>query len=427
MLARLVLVSLLLTGCEKTDHGNIDKWLSTQKGATKLKKALTDPGIDPDLSAHAGANLVKRGADPEVRAAFETMEPARRSQVIGKLAPRLWEQARVEDELRLPAPPQVTAKDMLFTVRAWADAASKQQIDGYLLDYYGVASYEGRARDGAVLGATVIRAIGPEAGKKLTSVVNRVIAAPGQDKTKNRISDELMLGLAASGSPEAVSYVLDIARMDRGDAKLPQRALDALFKAYVDPGGLFDIVPPEPLVPNLDKLVAIVRDTAMPGEVIDDALALIRAIGGTPCYEQLRALIAVPHRGRFKYVASTQALRCGGAAVIGDIVRALPEAGAYQHEELVGSVVHEIARAQPKDQALAQVRGLLAERSTLARWIAIEALAQLGGAEDAPRIAALAKSRDKLTGYWGEGDDRPDPTLGARATELADKLSARAK
>ena len=79
-----------------------------------------------------------------------------------------------------------------------------QQIDNYLMDWYAVASYEGRAGVGSTLGAAVMRMLGAPAGKKLMSVANSVLAAPGQEKTKNRIGDELMLGLAASGNTEAV-------------------------------------------------------------------------------------------------------------------------------------------------------------------------------------------------------------------------------
>ena len=58
MIARLVLIALLVAGCEKTNHDNIDKWTHTEKGPGKLKKAFADESIDAELSAHAGANLI---------------------------------------------------------------------------------------------------------------------------------------------------------------------------------------------------------------------------------------------------------------------------------------------------------------------------------------------------------------------------------
>src|ERR1043165_3567621 len=91
-----VALGLGALGCEKTDHESIDKWPHTSKGPAKLMRAVSDDAIDPDLSAHAAANLIKRDDDREVYAAFDTMAPARRAQVIARLAPRLWQTARVE-------------------------------------------------------------------------------------------------------------------------------------------------------------------------------------------------------------------------------------------------------------------------------------------------------------------------------------------
>src|SRR4051794_3129659 len=98
------------TGCgDKATHQNLDKWLNTEKGPGKLKKALTDDTIDADLSAHAAANMIKKGRDPEVRETLQQMPAQRRTELVGKLAPRLWEIARIEGELNLPAPPNVAA------------------------------------------------------------------------------------------------------------------------------------------------------------------------------------------------------------------------------------------------------------------------------------------------------------------------------
>ncbi|MBA3393371.1 MAG: hypothetical protein H0T89_12040 [Deltaproteobacteria bacterium] len=422
----LLLGSGTLAGCEKTDHDNIDKWTRTQKGPGKLKKAMLDEDLDADLSAHAAANLVKMQKDAEVRAALETMSPGRRTQLISALAPRLWNIARIESENNLPNAMQIMAKDALISLRKWADDAQRAQIDNYLVDWYAVSSYEGRAQGGATLGPAVVRMLGPRAGKKLMAVVNSVIAAPGQDKVKNRIGDELLLGLAVSGDPEAIKYLLDIARMDRGDPSLGKRTMSALYKAYIDPGGLFDIVGPEPLVPNLDAIVSIAKDDSIPGQMTNDAVALIRAVGPPHCLAPLLAMVRVPHReARFKYVAAYNALMCGGAKAIADVVRGLPDAGAYVREELQGSISNEIAKMNPREGVQATLRELLKDQSTIAKWVAMEALATMKSTEDAPKIAALAGNKERLVGYWGErnAENKPDPTLGQRAKELAAELS----
>jgi hypothetical protein len=429
MFARVLLIAVVAftLGCEKVDHDNIDKWTHTSKGPGKLRKALGDDAIDPDLSAHAAANLIRHGDDPDVYAAFEAMAPGRRTEVVARLAPRLWDIARVENERDLPGAPQVAAKDALVRTRKWADDTARQQIDGYLIDWYCVSSFEGRAQVGANLGATVMRLVGPAAAKKLIGVVNGVIAAPGQDKVKNRIGDELLLGLAATASPDAVKYVLDIARMDRGDPTLSRRAMSALFKAYVDPNGLFAVAEPQALVPNLPAIVEIAKDDAQDGQAANDAVALIRALGAPQCLAPLVSMVGAPHRNpRFKYVAANNALKCGGAKAIVEVVRALPDAGAYAKDQVTGAISGEIARMGPRDQVQAAARELLTDKSTIARWVGMEALAAMKSTEDAARIAALASSRERLVGYWGESaEGKQDPSLGQRAKELSAALGAK--
>lgn len=421
MFARLVLCVLLATACEKTSHENIDKWMHTEKGPGKLKKTVADESIDPDLSAHAAANMIMKGMDPDVRTALEQMTVQHRTQVIAKLAPRLWNIARIEGDMTMPSPPQVAGKDALVSIRKWADDAGKQQIDQYLIDWYCVSSYEGRAQVGAVLGAAVLRMVGPPAAKKMIEVANGVIAAPGQDKVKNRIGDELMVGLAVTGSPEAVKYVLDLAKMNRGDETLPKRAMGALTRAYVDPGGMFDAADPAPLVGVVDELAALAKDEGTPKEAATDSLALIRAAGPPACIAPLIGLISLPHSNRlFKYATAEKALTCGGTKVIKDVVRALPDV-AYDHEELVGGIASVVGAMSPRDQVLAAMRELLDDKSRVARWVAIETLAWMKSAEDAPRVAAV-KSSDKLSGFWGGDPSKPEPTLGQRATELAAQL-----
>ncbi len=418
-------LALGAAGCEKLDHENIDKWSHTSKGPAKLLQAVTSDRADPDLSAHAAANLIRRDDDREVYAAFEAMPAARRAQVIARLAPRMWDVARVESERELPGKPQAGAKDALVRLRRWADEPTRQQIDGYLIDWYCVASYEDRARSGFSTGASVMRMIGPPAGRKLIAVVNGVIAAPGQDRVRNRIGDQLLLGLAATGYPDAVKYVLDLARMDRGDPTLASRALSALYKAYVAPEG-FEPADRAALLPNLPALVAIARDDRMAGRPAHDAVELLQAVGPPSCLAPLLGMIGAPHPSpRFKFLVIQSALRCGGPGAVVEVVRALP-AGGYAQDEIDGAISGEIARMAPRDQALAAARALLGEPSTLARWVGIEALGAMKASDDAPRVEALASHHEPLVGYWGQrGQGKADPTLGQRAHEISTQLGVK--
>jgi hypothetical protein len=424
-----VITVLSLSACEKTDHDSIDKWLGTKKGPGKLKRACADENLDADLSAHACVNMVKSGRDQEVRAELGNASQARKEQVVAKMAPRLWEIARVEGEMQLPVPSQTQAKDALVTFRAMADAGTRTQIDGYLIDWYAVPSFEGRAQAGANSGSTVMRMIGPAAAKKLTRVADGIIAAPGQETVKKRVGDELLLSLAATGDPEAVKYVLDLARLDRGDKTLPERAMDALFKVYVNPGGIFDVQPPAALVPNLDTLVAIAKDDKVSANPSNDAVALIRVVGPPACLPPLLSMVAHPHSDEtFRYVGPDAAVKCGGVKAIKDVLRTMPDL-PYEQKRLEGSVVLAISKLSPRDQVLAELRDLLNEKSRMARWVAAEALAAMKSVEDAPRLAGV-KGAERLVGFWGDqaGVDpaarKPDPTLGQRTKELSDRLGA---
>lgn len=55
----------------------------------------------------------------------------------------------------------------------------------------------------------------------------------------------------------------------------------------------------------------------------------------------------------------------------------------------------------------------------------METLAAMKSTGDVPKVAALEGDKAKLTGYWGEGAGKPDPTLGDRAKELVAQLQGK--
>jgi hypothetical protein len=253
----------------------------------------------------------------------------------------------------------------------------------------------------------------------MMAVLNGIIASPGQETTKKRIGDELMLAIAATGDPEAVKYLIDVARMDRGDATLPTRAMGALYRAFVNPEGLFEVVDPAALVPNLGALAEVAQDDAMPPAAANSAVALIRSVGPPQCLPPLLAMIPHPHADpAFRYMGPDHALKCGGVKAIKDVVRAMPDQ-PYDQKSLAGSVVLAISKMQPRDQVLVEVRDLLDDKSRTARWVAIETLAAMKSVDDASKIASVKGGGDKLVGYWGSTGSKPEPSLGQRAKELA--------
>lgn len=420
---------VLVTACEKTNHESIDKWMTSKKGMGKLKSALTDSSLDPDLSAHAAENLLRKGEDELLRKTFEGMNPSRRDKVLPRFVERLWKLARVEGELVKPSPTQEMAKDMLYDARSWADPATKETIDRYLVDWLTGGYYEGRASAGRHLGAQIIRVLGPRAGEGLIAQANRIIATPDQDGKRRAIGDQLLLGLAVSGSPDAVKLILDIFGMDRGDKTLPDRAMAALYRAYLDTGGQWDLADPAALAPHLARLGEIAKDDRNSAQVTNDSVALIRAAGLPHCLEPLLGMVNHPHRDpRFLWVGVNNALRCGGPEALGRVAEGLPTSGKYESGVIGGATWGTFASLGKRDGFIAAARELLGSKSWVARWIAVETLGVLASKPDADRVAALAKDKTKLAGFWGDQEDlpkaerKPEPTLGQRATEVARTL-----
>lgn len=427
--------SVGLAGCDKPSHENVDKWMRTKKGPDKLRAAVSEAS-DPSVAAHAAANLVRKQLDADVRARLEKLPAEKRSAVVAQLVPRLWDMARIEGEMTVPGGEQTLAKDMLFDLRGWASGADRARIDGYLLDWYTSGFYDARAQPGRHAGAEVVRAIGAPAGERLIPLADSILAKALVGTERLKISDELLLALAASGSPASVKYLLDLSSAgekaggERGDKTLGERALSALYRAYVDPGGLFPVVDSPPLVPHVQELVGFAKAESK-GRVVNDAIALVKATGRPTCVEPLLAVVAYPHdQLLYRYIGASAALQCGGAASIAPVVAAFPDGGTYSRQQMGGAVWMVIAKLEPRGEVLAALRELAKRDSKLARWIAIEALAAMSSREDLAVLQSMTSDRGKLAGYWGNQSDVPakdrkaEPTLGERAAELIAELQA---
>ena len=117
-----LLVAASLAGCEKVDHENLDRWMSTENGADKLTKALRSDDHDADIRAHAAQNLIlhPEGLFGVVKDELDNMDKGEAQSVMEKLAPRLWENARIAGEMDVPTPEQGQAKDALYDLRKYA-------------------------------------------------------------------------------------------------------------------------------------------------------------------------------------------------------------------------------------------------------------------------------------------------------------------
>ncbi|HLU65908.1 MAG TPA: hypothetical protein VKZ63_06515 [Kofleriaceae bacterium] len=429
-------------GCDKVDHENIDKWMSTEHGADKLRAALRSGEHDADLRAHAAQNLILH---PEslfsvAKDALSDMEPSEQQEIMAALAPRLWESATqgLRDEMQVPSPGNAQAKDALFELRGFADEATRSKIDGYLIDWLS-AYYEGRAKVGRVSGRVIIKQVGRAAAPKLIEEARSTLARPpGPDGERLKVGDELLAGLAWTGDAEAAGLLMDMITGDYKDTSLPRRAIAALHEAYVEPLAGTPLPGRDALLPHIDRLAAVARDENLPGVMNNDAVELISVVGPPECIPPFVELVSLPAaQEAFRWVGTQRGLRCGGAQAVVPIVEAIPSAASYERALLEKYVWKEIVGAPAPAKVAEQARQLLSSRSWVAKVTGIEVLGALAlpdsAAEDAKRIRQLAGDRTRLTGWWGKQKDVPaaqrkkDPTIGQVATEVAGRLQGLAK
>jgi hypothetical protein len=431
-----------LAGCDRANHDNLDRWLSTEKGVEKLTKALRDSDNDADLRAHAAQNLIVHTSTPQpgvVKEALEDMSDEDRHAVMAALAPRLWEKARLAREKDVPTPMQSQAKDALFELRGVADQATRQKMDGYLVEWLAGGYYEGRATSGRVSGRTIIRQLGAIAGPKLLESARSVLVRPPDAEGKRPLlGDELLAALASTGDPPSTAFLLDLVQKDYKEPTLPRRALSALFEAYVQPVAGQPVPSRPALVGQADRLGEVARDQGLDGRMNNDAAALLVVLGPPECIPPFVELARLPSPQRsFRAVGLQMGLRCGGAQAVVPILEVLPDTLVYEKGYLERYMLPEILRAPGAAKVAEQARSLLASQNWVARICAIEilgALKQRAAAEDdAKRIRQLAKDHTVLKGWWGTqkdapaGKKKPDPTIGQVAEEVAGGLQALAK
>jgi hypothetical protein len=426
-------------GCEKTSHENIDKWMNTTKGPGKLEKAFKDTGLDADMRAHAGQNLTKINKTRDMIALAEALEDADRQVVLAQLGPRLWEDARIEGEMAVPNPPQIAAKDVLFQLRGMADDANRKVIDEYLLEWFTGGYYTGRSKTGRYTGTVVLRAIGPAGGQSIIDAANTVIAAPKDAKgARPTIQKELLMGLAASGSPDAVGLILSVMKQTKRDKDLPKKGIDALYRAYVDPQELFEKADGKvALGPHVVRLTELAKDESLGPGIANDTVDLLGAAGFPECLEPLVGMVSYNYGDpALRFAAANAAIRCGEVKSVVPVAEALPK-NVERHKSMGGAIWDPIVALDAKDEVAAKARTLLASDSWIARLTGVEVLGRLKikqtAAEDAELIRALTKDKTTLVGWWGDQSDlpkkerKPVPKLGERAGEVAKQLDLLAK
>lgn len=436
--SRIIALAVVLAatgGCDKPSHDNVEKWMRTEKGPDKLREAVRNGDLDADLRAHAAVNIIRMDQTTEAKALLSELGEADRHAVVAAMVPRLWELARISgDKDAVPGPEQVKAKDALYAIRALGGAEAQQTIDQYLVDWLvRDVYYEQLADLGRYGGELILRAAGERAAPPLIKATKALLGARDAEGNEFQVGKNMLLGLAVTGSAEAVGLVLDIVKADRVDEELPERAMVALYEAYVDPGeSELERADPAALVPHKTRIEAFLEDEDMSTTVVNGALGLIGAMGQDHCLEPLVAMISYPHSHEdYRWVGVHNALHCAGPAAIIPVAEAIPTTVAYEGDFLRRMVWSQMVDSGPPAEVAERARSLLDSDSWLARVTGVEVLGMLklpdtAGA-DAERVSALSRDRTTLKGWYAEDAKKKDPTLGQRAAEVAKELQALAQ
>jgi hypothetical protein len=363
-----------------------------------------------------------------VVAALSGLPEDKRADVLEKLIPRLWNDCKITEADRAPTQKQLLAKDAMSDLRPIASAKQRDEIDGYLLDWLTLGGfYELRSPLGSHDGDKIVRTMGPKAAPKLLQAARALLEEQRKSKEFEPIGPRLLKGIALTGSPEGVGFLLQLAGAAQEQEELQDGAMTALYEAYVtDPDD-----PPidrKSLLPHLKTLEGFGKAEigSVPAVVINASYELIAAAGAPHCLPPLVALAAHPNP-RLTWRAVEFGLKCGGLDAIVPIAEALPQNADY-NQKIVAKYF--VGRIEPgvRAKAVQSARTLLQSKSWVARFVGIELLADAGGKADAAELRKLAKDKTRLRGFAREpgdeeGKKRPkDPTLGERAVAVADLL-----
>jgi len=426
VLAVFVALATVAAGCDGVSEDNLNKWMNTERGPGKIVEVLGDSALDVGLRAIAARNLIRMDRWGDVHKVLEDTPTDARVPLTQALALKLWEDARIKEKMQIPTAVQTNAKDALYELRQYTDDAGRETIDGYLVEWL-TGFYEGRAGTGRVGGQIIVRAIGARAAEGLLSQARSILAAPpDSDGNLQKVGDNLLYGLALSGSTDAVGFVLDLAGAPAKDTTLQDRAMAALFNAYVKPVGI-EPADPKALKPHVDRLSEIIKNPDLPGAVRNDAIFLVAAAGMPECLPTFVDMVSYPAQAEsFRWVGVQQGVRCGKLDAIVPIAEALPPTAPYRRAVLAKYFWDEVAKLSPKGEIATRAELLIGSQNPIARISGVELLGmvKLRGRldEDVKKIQSLAGDKTVLVGWWDKGVKAPPPTVGKRAQEVAAEL-----
>jgi len=324
-----------------------------------------------------------------------------------------------------PAPEKSLAyRDALFSLRLVAAPDDQKRIDAALLPALEAELQAGKVRQGEHSLDKMLTAIGADASAMLVRVLagpdlpftqaaellgklgdesardkgaSALVARAPTIKAKEKDHPELLYkALGALGGPAAVKYLEGVVTSGKQeDALLATRALGERRDPAVLPFAL-----------------KIASDPKADKAVRDEIFGVIGGIGGLEAEKGLLGIISSDKEEIVRYRAFEVEIDARKADGIIPALEAFPASASYKKVDVDDLLVKLIEKiGQPARSALVQALG---SHAPLARMTAVMALAQIGGAADAPALQKLAADSSPLKGFPA-GD-----TVGKEATAAAE-------
>lgn len=382
---------------------DIERWKGTQKGPGKLKDAVGNASLSAELRGQAVAALFEIGLGNDATTVLQKTAAAERAPIVAAAVPIF------EKRLTGPDPGSRDAKDALFSVREFADAALVPRIDKDLLDWL-VKDLTARMSQGGHAGEKILLAIGAPAAKALAplalpgsrelelvcSLLGRLPDVPSRELVADRLIAEarrrgggelpepLLRAIAMVGTPRAGAFLSEVAESNRQGSRAA--ALIALMQSPADTRN--DAV--------LASCLRVAGDKKAPGKAREAALNVAEKFGPAAVPGLVR-LLALPEE-LLRWRAVEAAMLAGNEAAIEPVLLGLP-VGNYKPEDIDSYVVHDMRRLNEK--AVPPLKAVLAkaDASWVAKVCAVRGLGAVGKAADGAALQPLVSDTTPLKGF----------------------------
>jgi hypothetical protein len=408
-------------GCDVTPD-KVQQWKGLESGPRKLRDAVRNEGLTPEMRALAAEALVDLALQDDLAQDVKELKPALQASLLAVLVPRLVQTAKGSDPVAPPARKQRNAKDALFLLRD-ADPAQRNVIDAALIEWCTV-DLTGRQTAGGHATAKILKVIGPKAGPPLVALLKkpgpdfdlaaRLLGLVGDEAARNQggevlievarkekpIKDATFEALGRIGGAAVVKFLADIVERGREREEDAKRSLLAL-----------QLAPRSEALP-LAITVALNRKTK--DTLRHEGLELAKRIGGKAAGEGVAPVIddADPILGWHAFEAVMATLKAEGVRVGLERLQLRHLAKKDDLPDFLVKHVKENGGTAARPHLVAE----LASKNPAARLAAILCLAEVGTAEDVAALEKVVADGTKIRGWPG------NPVIGAEARAAVERL-----